>query len=358
MNPFEHLGAGMQCFRRVGGGGLLLLACWSLNASAQQPASAPAASQQSAPPEPLRLTGGGTTNAAVPVVEVFGAAPDAQVEVVTEDGRPLGRRFGPGPVQLVLLQAEGTYRVYARVRTNTSNTVELTVDRTVAVPQIGIGTTVDSPRLFYGAIEPGARMEAWWGFERFPVAPFDGAVADADGVAAMPLPEDFQKGWVVQGFARRDDAQPALIESWPEIDRDFGIEAPAPDLPADGFAYRIHGWMRVEAPGVHKFELTSDDGARLWVDSGLLISTWDRAGTKTEEVTLTAGLHLVRVEYYDQAGPAALRLRCAWPGGSLTSAIPVLRVILPPEQLQLFGVQVDAAGNRSKFSPWLLIPRR
>ena len=65
--------------------------------------------------------------------------------------------------------------------------------------------------------------------------------------------------------------------------------------------------------GTYHFSATSDDGIRLWVDATLVIDQWTdhSATTYTGDVALTAGTHLVKVEYYEHQISAVARV--AWP---------------------------------------------
>jgi hypothetical protein len=65
--------------------------------------------------------------------------------------------------------------------------------------------------------------------------------------------------------------------------------------------------------GTYRFTVTSDDGIRLWVDSILVIDQWNdhAAATFTGDVALTAGTHLVKVEYYENTIFAMASV--AWP---------------------------------------------
>jgi hypothetical protein len=78
----------------------------------------------------------------------------------------------------------------------------------------------------------------------------------------------------------------------------------------DRVGARCTGTLMVPQTDTYTFYLTSDDGAKLYVD-GLLRIDHDGIHTESERtaaVSLTRGGHTVRVEYYDDTGPAVLRL--------------------------------------------------
>ena len=90
---------------------------------------------------------------------------------------------------------------------------------------------------------------------------------------------------------------------------DWGGGSPAPSVPADGFSARWtkNVWME---GGIHHFSLEVDDGARLWVDGILLIDEWHQAAGKTYKraIMLEEGIHLLKVEYFEDRDGAHIHL--------------------------------------------------
>jgi hypothetical protein len=68
----------------------------------------------------------------------------------------------------------------------------------------------------------------------------------------------------------------------------------------------------------YQFYLQADEGARFWIDDHLIVDHW---GNRTwipgrhGAVRLEARQHRIRIEHYDSAGNAAMRLR--WTGGGI-----------------------------------------
>lgn len=81
--------------------------------------------------------------------------------------------------------------------------------------------------------------------------------------------------------------------------------SPDPAIPIDHFSVR---WTKTQnfAAGVHNFLLKSDDGMRFWIDNQLLVDDWTDhvVKTYTPSVTLSAGSHIIKIEYYDNSGGA------------------------------------------------------
>jgi hypothetical protein len=99
--------------------------------------------------------------------------------------------------------------------------------------------------------------------------------------------------------------------------RDFREGFPGVTDRYEWFAIDYSGRFWIEKPGLYRFELTSDDGSRLYIDDGLAV---DNDGvhppeTRTAALTLAGGIHRIRVSYFQ--GPrdhVALVLRVAGPG--------------------------------------------
>ena len=94
--------------------------------------------------------------------------------------------------------------------------------------------------------------------------------------------------------------------------------AGAPAGLADRYAAVFEGALLVREAGWHTLSLRSDDGARLFIDGVLAV---DNGGshamsTASASVPLSAGLHDLRVEYYENAAGAGLEFSWKRPGAS------------------------------------------
>jgi hypothetical protein len=93
------------------------------------------------------------------------------------------------------------------------------------------------------------------------------------------------------------------------LDFNWGSGNPAAGINANQFSARWTRYIDV-TPDNYLFKVTADDGVRLWVDDQLLIDQWrDQAATTyTAQTYLGAGHHLVKVEYYENAGDAVINV--------------------------------------------------
>ncbi|MBK9316291.1 MAG: IPT/TIG domain-containing protein [Acidobacteria bacterium] len=102
----------------------------------------------------------------------------------------------------------------------------------------------------------------------------------------------------------RDDGNSAINFEWL-----FASPSAACGIGVDNFSVR---WTReIEFPaGVYRFSTSTDDGVRLYIDGQLKIDKFiDQSETRYDvDVTLTAGKHVVRMEYFENAGAATARL--------------------------------------------------
>jgi LysM repeat protein len=89
----------------------------------------------------------------------------------------------------------------------------------------------------------------------------------------------------------------------PAIDFDWGMGSPFPrDLNKDFFSARWTRNVNFEA-GTYRFYAWVDDGVRIYVDGVLVVDQWRDANGVVffNDATLTAGVHAVKVEYYEHA---------------------------------------------------------
>ena len=83
--------------------------------------------------------------------------------------------------------------------------------------------------------------------------------------------------------------------------------APEKDIASDRFLTLAEADY-IATPGKYHLELTSDDGARLWLNDQLLIDNWTAHEAVTDEVDIEigAGLQHFRIEHFNQKGFSTL----------------------------------------------------
>ncbi len=118
-------------------------------------------------------------------------------------------------------------------------------------------------------------------------------------------------GWRGEYFNNTNlTGNPVFTRIDPTIEFDWGSGSPGPRMPADNFSVR---WTRSLAfnGATYRFNVTVGDGARLWIDDQLIIDEWHDGDVReaTADYALVAGVHSLRVEYYERVGAAVIRLR-------------------------------------------------
>jgi hypothetical protein len=109
----------------------------------------------------------------------------------------------------------------------------------------------------------------------------------------------------------------------PTVDFDWGMGAPDPAIDPETFAARWTGQVEISQANAYTFITTTDDGVRLWVDGTLVVDAWTDHSKRDDsgQITLAAGRHDIRLEYYENGWDAIAQL--AWSSPTLArQAIP------------------------------------
>lgn len=106
--------------------------------------------------------------------------------------------------------------------------------------------------------------------------------------------------WTGYYFANQflDDLKFTRID--PSIDFNWGIDSPGTGVPNDLWSARWISTQYFPSSGLYEFYAQVDDGVRIYVDNNLVVNDWfDHRGVSKGTITLAAGPHTVKVEYYD-----------------------------------------------------------
>jgi uncharacterized protein YraI len=135
--------------------------------------------------------------------------------------------------------------------------------------------------------------------------------------AAPPRSEALGTSWTVYVYGNQDLAgTPLYTGVSPAINYNWGFNAPvingvdtsAYGVPIDRFSVRFTGSMFFTA-GTYQFTVQVDDGARLYIDGGLLINQWVGGGLRTFQASYsfaTDGNHTITVEMFDAIDQAVI----------------------------------------------------
>lgn len=151
--------------------------------------------------------------------------------------------------------------------------------------------------------------------------------------------ESLERGVTCEWFNGRFFERRLLTRIEEQIDFPWNGQSPAPGVPPECFSARLTGWIKAPASGEYKLVLRHDDGARLWIDGGRVIDNWEIGSRQdSADLTLSAGLHELRVDYMQGGGPSKLVLLWATPDEQQLKPIPPAAYfhepLDPSEQLQ------------------------
>jgi len=136
------------------------------------------------------------------------------------------------------------------------------------------------------------------------------ASGDASLVVYWQAEQTASTAWTAQYYSNPDLAGPAVLTRYEtNIDYFWGLGSPDVRVPTDYFSARWTATLPFNA-GTYRFTIAADDGVRLYVDDLLVLN--QRIGAQISawsiDVNLSAGLHVIRLEYFEITGPAAVRL--------------------------------------------------
>ncbi len=106
------------------------------------------------------------------------------------------------------------------------------------------------------------------------------------------------------------EGDPILTRAEPKIDFNWGQSSPAPEtVGVDRFSARWRRTVDLSA-GTYCFVMTSDDGARLFVNGELQIDAWrvQAQETFTQKVDVPGGITALKMEYFEDTGEAVAQL--------------------------------------------------
>ena len=102
---------------------------------------------------------------------------------------------------------------------------------------------------------------------------------------------------------------PVFTRNEASIDHSWGAGSPSSAVNVDSWSARWTNNLNL-IPGLYRFSVTSDDGARLWLNDQLVIDRWvdQSAQTHTADLSWPGGALPVRLEYYERSHLAQVQL--------------------------------------------------
>ena len=297
-------------------------------------------------------------NTATPTVRVDGVASRTRVTIYSEDGRKLGSGTGNGPIELSGVKVgsdseSGKNVIIAKTSTRKeSDPVELIVDTSAKPPLVDAKTSEDDKAEFSMTGEAGARVTIEYETAKDNWAPVAVAVLNEKGKDTAEVDRSFS-GFYGEYFDTEEWTEPVMYRVDPEIKFDYEGGSPAKGTIApESFSVKWSGKLNLESETKATFFLSTDDGSRLYIDGEMIIDHWGHHGKteKSAEITLEAGAHDIRIDYYENYGWAAAHLEWQPEGGERTYEMPVTAFEKRSGGTKYRATQVDVLGNKSEPS--------
>ena len=158
--------------------------------------------------------------------------------------------------------------------------------------------------------------------QKFPLANLDHASFTSGTTTTLPpevaaLMKGRGNGLLGTYYERVDLSGRAVHRLDETVNFDWEMGEPIAGVQKDYFSARWAGQLEAPVSGKFTFHLDADDGARLWLGDKLICDAWRVADSAeiSGDLDLTAGQRYdLRLEYYDNLGPARLRLSWTGPG--------------------------------------------
>ena len=150
---------------------------------------------------------------------------------------------------------------------------------------------------------PGAGLP-WRGWRRTGIVALALALASVSVGFALYRPR-----WRASYYANEAlSGEPSVVTRTLEADHYWGYGGPGLAMPTDHFSARFETCLALDRPATVVFTVGSDDGSRLFVDEHAVIDAWSaqRYTEHAQPVALDAGVHALRLEYYEREGQARL----------------------------------------------------
>jgi len=118
------------------------------------------------------------------------------------------------------------------------------------------------------------------------------------------------------------EGEPARLNIDKSISFMWNDKGPFEDFQKDNFSVRWTGYLKPDKSDKYTFDVSSDDGVRLYIDDKLIINDWNDHAVLTNSYTmeLNAGqLYKIKLEYYEKGGGAIIKFGWRKPNEQLIS---------------------------------------
>lgn len=138
--------------------------------------------------------------------------------------------------------------------------------------------------------------------------------------------------WRVSYYANQKLEGDPVVYYENDVDFEWGELAPVDEITPNDWSARYETCLVLERRSKIAFQLSSDDGSRLFVDGKRVVGNWGVHGLRTRSgrIRLDPGQHALEVRYFDRSGVAQVELQASIRGG-LPERLPLSMLEAPDE---------------------------
>ncbi len=137
--------------------------------------------------------------------------------------------------------------------------------------------------------------------------------------------------WAATYYNRPDFTGQSVQRRDLDVNFEWNEKPPMDTIPADRYSVRWDSCLTLDKEQEVAFQLTSDDGSRLFIDGKQTIDNWGKHGLKARgrSIKLKPGVHHLRVEYFEHRNGASVALSASF-GPDKPAPIPGSMLHAPP----------------------------
>lgn len=149
------------------------------------------------------------------------------------------------------------------------------------------------------------------------------------------------QGLLAAYFRRTElDSSSAVTRLDPQLDFNWGNNAPVAEVPAESFSARWSGQVTAQFTESHTFHVEAGGGVRVWLDGQRILDQWREQPGEfySTVVPLTAGQKYdLRIEHFNTSKEAKMRL--LWSSASLRKAVIPATALSPSQPARPAGAK-------------------
>ncbi len=207
-------------------------------------------------------------------------------------------------------------------------------DTKVLVPHLRVlGAIVRAFTLELHGRPVAAQLAVRWGTR---AALWAGGLAAFVVVALRPWQAEEVGSWRGAYYPTEELVGRPDLQRVVDVDFDWGKEGPTDSIPADRFSARWDTCLALDEEGEVALQVISDDGSRILIDGEVVVDNWTKhkPTARGKRISLDAGVHHLRVEYFELKYDASIQLLASFDEDDPPSPIPARMLEFPGMQFE------------------------